>query len=43
MRTISDRADDEAHADFSRFIAEVASVYTRAVVLDAIERMAAAR
>jgi adenosylhomocysteine nucleosidase len=43
MRTISDRADDDAHADFSRFIAEVASVYTRAVVLDALERIAAAR
>jgi len=34
LRTISDRADDSAHADFSRFIAEVASVYTRAVVQD---------
>jgi len=43
MRTISDRADDDAHADFSRFIAEVASVYTRAVVLDALERIAATR
>jgi adenosylhomocysteine nucleosidase len=43
MRTISDRADDDAHADFSRFIAEVASVYTRAVVLDALDRIAASR
>jgi adenosylhomocysteine nucleosidase len=34
LRTISDRADDAAHADFSRFIAEVASVYTRVVVHD---------
>jgi adenosylhomocysteine nucleosidase len=34
LRTISDRADDDAHADFSRFIVEVASVYTRAVVHD---------
>ena len=34
LRTISDRADDNAHADFSRFIAEVASVYTRAVIQD---------
>jgi adenosylhomocysteine nucleosidase len=34
LRTISDRADDDAHADFSRFIAEIASVYTRAVVHD---------
>jgi adenosylhomocysteine nucleosidase len=32
LRTISDRADDAAHADFSRFIVEVASVYTRAIV-----------
>jgi adenosylhomocysteine nucleosidase len=32
LRTISDRADDAAHADFSRFIAEVASVYTRAFI-----------
>jgi len=34
LRTISDRADDAAHADFSRFIAEVASVYTRVVLHD---------
>jgi adenosylhomocysteine nucleosidase len=34
LRTISDRADDEAHADFSRFIVEVASVYTRAIISD---------
>lgn len=34
LRTISDRADDVAHADFSRFIADIASVYTRAVVDD---------
>ena len=34
VRTISDRADDDAHADFSRFIAEVASVYTRVIVHD---------
>ena len=34
LRTISDRADDSAHVDFNRFIAEVASVYTRAIVND---------
>ncbi len=34
LRTISDRADDTAHVDFSRFIAEVASVHTRAIVED---------
>ena len=32
LRTVSDRADDSAHVDFSRFIAEVASLYTRAIV-----------
>lgn len=32
IRTISDRADDQAHVDFKRFIGEVASVYTRAVI-----------
>jgi adenosylhomocysteine nucleosidase len=32
LRTISDRADDDAHADFGRFIAEVAAVYTREIV-----------
>ena len=34
LRTISDRADDSAHADFTRFIDEVASVYTRVIVAD---------
>jgi adenosylhomocysteine nucleosidase len=34
LRTISDRADDSAHVDFNRFIAEVASVYTRAILGD---------
>lgn len=32
LRTISDRADDAAHVDFTRFIATIASAYTRAVV-----------
>ena len=32
MRTISDRADAQAHGDFSRFIDEVASAYARAFV-----------
>jgi adenosylhomocysteine nucleosidase len=32
VRTISDRADDDAHRDFSVFVEEVASVYARAVV-----------
>lgn len=34
LRTISDRADDNAHGDFAAFIAEVASVITRSVVQD---------
>jgi len=34
VRTISDRADDEAHLDFARFIEEVASATTRAIVAD---------
>lgn len=32
MRTISDRADDEAHGDFARFVADVASRYSLALV-----------
>jgi adenosylhomocysteine nucleosidase len=34
LRTVSDRADDAAHVDFTHFIAEVASAYTRAIVED---------
>jgi adenosylhomocysteine nucleosidase len=36
MRTISDRADDNAHGDFSRFVADVASGLTRAIVRAAL-------
>jgi adenosylhomocysteine nucleosidase len=32
VRTISDRADDEAHTDFNRFICEVASRYSLAIL-----------
>ena len=32
VRTISDRADDQAHVDFSHFVAEVASVYARSII-----------
>ena len=32
VRTISDRADDAAHVDFTRFIQEVASRYSAAIV-----------
>ena len=34
LRSISDRADDAAHVDFTQFVAEVASVYTRTIVSD---------
>ena len=32
VRTISDRADDEAHVDFQRFVDEVASRCSLAIV-----------
>ena len=32
VRTISDSADDAAHVDFTRFIQEVASRYSAAIV-----------
>jgi adenosylhomocysteine nucleosidase len=34
MRTISDRADDQAHVDFAQFVQEVASQYARGVILE---------
>jgi adenosylhomocysteine nucleosidase len=42
LRTISDRADDNAHVDFKRFIEEVASVYTRAIVEDWLQHIVGA-
>ena len=36
MRTISDRADDAAHVDFPRFVADVASGLTRRIVREAL-------
>jgi adenosylhomocysteine nucleosidase len=38
LRTISDRADDQAHVDFPRFLAEVAAEYSRDIVLAALAR-----
>lgn len=32
VRTVSDRADDSAHVDFNRFVADVASRYTLSIV-----------
>jgi len=38
LRTISDRADDDAHADFSRFIQQVASRYSLAMLSAWLEK-----
>ena len=38
LRTVSDRADDNAHVDFGRFVAEVAATYSRDIVLAALRR-----
>ncbi len=43
VRTISDRADDAAHGDFSRFIEEVASRYSAAIVAALLGASAASR
>ncbi len=40
LRCISDRADDTAHVDFTRFIEVVASAYTAAIVNDWLQRTA---
>lgn len=40
VRCISDRADDSAHVDFTRFIDAVASAYTAAIVNDWLQRSA---
>lgn len=37
VRTISDRADDEAHVDFMRFVTEVASHYSAATILACLQ------
>jgi adenosylhomocysteine nucleosidase len=41
VRTISDRADDEAHGDFQRFIDEVAAPYSRDIVRATLSHLAA--
>jgi adenosylhomocysteine nucleosidase len=38
LRSVSDRADDLAHVDFPRFLAEVAAPYAREVVIAALSR-----
>jgi aspartyl-tRNA(Asn)/glutamyl-tRNA(Gln) amidotransferase subunit A len=39
LRTVSDRADDTAHVDFGRFVAEVAAEFTRDIVHAALARI----
>jgi adenosylhomocysteine nucleosidase len=39
LRTVSDRADDSAHVDFERFIAEVAAEFSRDIVCAALSRL----
>jgi adenosylhomocysteine nucleosidase len=39
VRTISDRADDQAHVDFSAFVAQVASPYACAIVHEFVKML----
>jgi adenosylhomocysteine nucleosidase len=39
VRTISDRADDQAHVDFAVFVAQVASMYARGIILALMETL----
>lgn len=39
VRTISDRADDTAHVDFSVFVRDVASLYAQAIVRELLESL----
>lgn len=42
VRTVSDRADDSAHVDFNRFIADVAAHYSLAIVRRSLRLLAGA-
>ncbi len=39
VRTLSDRADDEAHTDFTQFVKDVASQYSAAIVSEFLKRL----
>lgn len=39
LRTVSDRADDSAHVDFNRFVAEVAAEFSRDIVRSTLRRL----
>ena len=39
VRTLSDRADDEAHTDFAKFVMSVASPYSAAIVAEFLKRL----
>jgi adenosylhomocysteine nucleosidase len=38
VRTLSDRADDDAHTDFTKFVQDVASPYSAAIVSEFLKR-----
>ena len=40
VRTISDRADDDAHGDFQRFVREIAAPYSRDIVRATLAQLA---
>jgi adenosylhomocysteine nucleosidase len=39
VRTLSDKADDEAHTDFSKFVKDVASPYSLTIVSEFLKRL----
>ena len=39
VRTLSDKADDEAHTDFSKFVKDVASRYSVTIVSEFLKRL----
>jgi adenosylhomocysteine nucleosidase len=39
VRTLSDRADDDAHTDFTQFVKDVASPYSAAIVSEFLRRL----
>jgi len=39
LRTVSDRADDSAHVDFTRFVAEIAAEFSRDIVRAALSNI----
>jgi adenosylhomocysteine nucleosidase len=38
VRTISDRADDTAHVDFTQFVTDVASLYAQRIITALLQK-----